>query len=275
MKLATLRTPRGTVAVRVDTTTATEIDGVSDVGALLARPDWRQIAAAGHGTTHDLDHLDYGPVVPNPGKILCVGLNYRNHIVEMGRDLPAYPTLFAKFAETLTGPYDDIVMPSETDQLDWEGELAVVIGRAARRVPQARAADYIAGYSVLNDVTVRDYQYRTEQWHQGKIFQATSPFGPVLVTADELPDGATLTTRVDHEVVQKATIDDLVFTPEHLVAYISAIVTLNPGDVISTGTPGGVGHARQPARYLAAGSRLSTGIDGIGELTNTVVADAP
>jgi acylpyruvate hydrolase len=216
----------------------------------------------------------WAPVVPSPGKIICVGLNYRNHILEMGRELPEFPTLFAKYPEALIGAYDDLVLPAvAADAVDWEAELAVVVGSSARNVDEAAAADAIAGYSIMNDVTMRDYQYRTPEWFQGKTFEGTAPFGPVLVTADEFTLGASLRGEVDGEVVQEVSTDDLVFNPAALVSYISHILTLKPGDVIATGTPGGVGHARKPPRYLSAGSTLLTAVEGIGELRNRVVAE--
>jgi acylpyruvate hydrolase len=212
--------------------------------------------------------------VPNPGKIICVGLNYRNHILEMGRELPEFPTLFAKYPEALIGPYDDLVLPAvAAEAVDWEAELAVVVGSAVRNVDEAAAANAIAGFSIINDVTMRDYQYRTPEWFQGKTFEATAPFGPVLVTPDEFVLGGTLRGELDGEVVQESPTDDLVFGPAALVSYISRIFTLKPGDVIATGTPGGVGHARKPPRYLAAGSTLLTAVDGIGELRNRIVAE--
>ncbi|HEY5852653.1 MAG TPA: fumarylacetoacetate hydrolase family protein, partial [Aldersonia sp.] len=231
MKLATLRRDGGTVAVRVDSdTAATVIDGYADLSALLADPNWRSVAAKAAGAQVDLADADYAPVVPTPGKIVCVGLNYRTHIQEMGRDLPPYPTLFSKFKEALTGPYDDVVVPGyAAAELDWEAELAVVIGKAAYQVAEADAADYIAGYSVINDYTMRDYQYRTLQWDQGKTFEKTSGFGPFLVTDYAL--GSKIETRLEGEVMQSANTDDLVFTPAALVDYISHIVTLQPGDV--------------------------------------------
>ncbi|MPZ95168.1 MAG: 2-hydroxyhepta-2,4-diene-1,7-dioate isomerase [Propionibacteriales bacterium] len=273
MKLATLRTPEGTRAVRVETDGYVDL-GLPDVGELLARPDWRAQSGSesGSGTTYPADAADFAPLVPRPGKIICVGLNYRNHILEMGRDLPEAPTLFAKYADSLVGARDDIVLPPESDQVDWEAELAVVIGAPVRRASAEQATQAIAGFSVLNDVTMRDWQYRTKQWLQGKTFEATTPLGPVLVTPDELPGGVapalTMTAAVDGEVMQKAETADLVFGPVELVQYISTIITLRPGDVIATGTPGGVGHARKPARYLADGSRLVTEISGIGRLDN-------
>ena len=209
-------------------------------------------------------------MVPNPGKIVCVGLNYATHIKEMGRDLPEYPTLFAKFKEALTGPYDDVVVPEyAASELDWEAELAFVIGKRAYQVSEAQAADYIAGYSVINDYTMRDYQYRTLQWDQGKTFEKTSGFGPYLVTDYTL--GTRIETRLEGEVMQSATTDDLVFTPAKLVEYISHIVTLQPGDVIITGTTGGVGHARKPARYIQDGQTVEVSIEGLGSVKNTTI----
>ncbi|MBF4571847.1 fumarylacetoacetate hydrolase family protein [Herbiconiux sp. VKM Ac-1786] len=276
MRLATLRTPTGTVAVRIDNGTAVEL-GVPDIGALLARDDWKAFAAAGAGPAHPLNSIErsaWAPVVPAPSKIVCVGLNYRSHILEMGRELPEYPTLFAKYPEAVIGPYDPIVLPAYAAQaLDWEGELAIVIGAAARRLDRDAAALAIAGYSVMNDLTMRDYQYRTPEWFQGKSFEKSAPFGPVLVTADDYGVDTELRTEVDGEVVQSAITDDLVFDPAALVSYISQIFTLNPGDVIASGTPGGVGHARKPPRYLVDGNSLSTSVEGIGTLVNQVIVE--
>jgi acylpyruvate hydrolase len=273
MRLATIRVAGGTRAVRIDGGQAVET-GHSDVGALLAAPDWRDQAAAASGEQHPASSLDLAPVVPRPGKVVCVGLNYRNHILEMGRELPEYPTLFAKFADALIGPRDTIQLAPESSAVDWEAELAVVVGGTVRRAGAAEAATAIAGFTVLNDVTMRDWQYRTTQWLQGKTFEATTPIGPVLVTPDELPGGVRpalpLTAAVDGETVQKADTSDLVFDPVALVRYVSVIMTLRPGDVIATGTPGGVGHARKPPRYLAAGMTLTTEIGGIGRLENAV-----
>jgi acylpyruvate hydrolase len=278
VKLATLRVDGGTVAVRLDETEAVEIVGAADVGILLGDPHWRDRAAAASGSTYSLDEIaptDWAPVVPSPSKIVCVGLNYANHIREMGRELPEHPTLFAKYPEALIGPYDTIVLPREApDAVDWEGELAVIIGAAARRVDGEAAAATIAGYATLNDVTMRDFQYRTPEWFQGKTFEATTPFGPYMVTADEFVLEGELRTELDGETVQTTDIDDLVFAPAELVSYISHIVTLNPGDVIATGTPGGVGHARKPPRYLYDGALLGTSIEGLGSLANPVVREA-
>ncbi len=278
MKLATLRLAGRTVAVRLDETNAVEIPSVSDVGALLTNPAWRELAAEASGTHHALDSIaptDWAPVVPAPRKIVCVGLNYANHIREMGRELPEFPTLFAKYPEALIGAYDTIVLPVEApDAVDWEGELAVIVGAPARRVDGDDAARAIAGYATLNDVTMRDFQYRTPEWFQGKTFEATTPFGPYMVTSDEFELTGELRTTVDGETVQTTLIDDLVFSPVELVSYISHIVTLQPGDVIATGTPGGVGHARKPPRYLYDGAVLATTINGLGDLRNPVVRES-
>jgi acylpyruvate hydrolase len=272
MRLATIRTAAGTRAVRIDGDRAIET-GHSDLGVLLGEPNWRELAAAAAGPSRDRPALDYAPVVPRPGKIICVGVNYAAHIAEMGRDTPAYPTLFAKYAEALVGAYDDIVLPSASDAVDWEAELAVVIGAPARHVDESAAELAIAGYTVLNDVTARDWQYRTLQWLQGKTFEATTPIGPELVTADEAGSGLDLRCEVDGEVVQMANTGDLVFGAAATIAYVSTILTLQPGDVIALGTPGGVGHARKPPRYLQPGQTLTTSIAGLGQCRNTCVAE--
>ncbi|WP_277207558.1 fumarylacetoacetate hydrolase family protein [Isoptericola croceus] len=277
MRLGTLRRGTQTVAVRVDEGAAVEIAGHADVGHLLQDPRWASIARDAAGPAHDLADLApqaWAPPVLRPSKIVCVGLNYRNHIKEMGRELPEHPTLFAKFPEALIGPYDPVVLPAHAaDAVDWEGEVAVVVGRTARRLTVEEAEAAIAGYAVINDVTMRDFQYRSPQWLQGKTFEATTPFGPWLTTLDAVHPGGELVTEVDGEPVQRTPIDDMVFGPAALVAYISAIVTLHPGDVIATGTPGGVGHARKPPRYLAPGQTLVTSVGGLGTLRNDVVKE--
>ena len=269
MRLGTIRTASGTSAVRIDGDLAIEI-GASDVGALLAAGDWRAQAGAADGPQHRIADLSYAPVVPRPGKIICVGLNYRSHIIEMGRDLPEYPTLFAKYPEALIGAFDPLTLPAESDQVDWEVELAVVVGRRVRHAGAAAASEAIAGYSIINDVTMRDWQYRTPEWLQGKTFEATTPFGPHLVTPDEIAPDAKISCLIDGEVVQDSTIADLLFGPVDLVCYISTILPLDPGDVIATGTMGGVGHARTPPRYLQSGQTLVARIEGIGETVSPV-----
>jgi acylpyruvate hydrolase len=269
MRLATIRTGAGTSAVRIDGEIAVECPAI-DVGALLSLPNWQAATAAARGVERAVAGLDYAPVIPQPGKIICIGLNYRSHITEMGRELPTYPTLFAKYPEALIGPYDTLTLPAESGEIDWEAELAVVIGRPARHVDRAAAAEAIGGYTIINDVTLRDWQFRTREWLQGKTFEATAPFGPHLVTPDELAPDAEISCMLDDEVVQKSTIADLLFDAVDLVSYISTILTLNPGDVIATGTTGGVGHARVPPRYLQDGQTLITRVAGIGETVTPV-----
>lgn len=276
MKLATIRTPNGTEAVLVGDEELVGT-GYADIGALLQEPQWQDVARKADGTRYAAADASFAPVVPEPSKVVCVGLNYANHIREMGRELPEYPTLFAKYPEALIGANDDILLPPESDSVDWEAELAIVIAKKVRRASEAEAAEAIAGFAVLNDVTMRDWQYRSPMWLQGKTWATTTPFGPYLVTPDELPGGVrpalSLSGSVNGEVVQEANTDNLVFDPVALVQYISTILTLNPGDVIASGTPGGVGHARKPARYLAAGDVLTTRITGLGESAAKTVAE--
>ena len=282
MRLATIRVEGATSAVLAEGNALIDL-GAGDVGEFLAYADWRERAAAAAAAassgvvTHPRSGADFAPLVPNPSKIVCVGLNYRNHILEMGRDLPEYPTLFAKFADTLIGANDDIARPPETERWDWETELAIVIGRPVRRARGQLASAAIAGFTVLNDVTARDWQFRTKEWLQGKIWDASTPVGPFLVTPDELPGGTspelTITLTVDGETMQRDTTADLLFAPVQLVEYISTIIRLNPGDIIATGTPGGVGQARKPPRFLVGGETVTAAIEGIGQTTNRVVKE--
>lgn len=276
MKLATLRRDGATVAVRLDAEASVDIPGFADVGALLADPDWKAIAAGAAGrmiATADIPDDAWAPLVPRPGKIVCVGVNYREHIAEMGREEPDYPTVFTKYPEALVGANDPILLPPHAGEMvDWEAELAVVIGTRVRRADEQTAAAAIAGYTVLNDVSMRDWQNRTLQWLMGKSFENSTPVGPVLVTVDEVPVSARITTEVDGELLQDGRIDDLVFGPAAIVSYISQAFPLEPGDIVATGTPGGVGHARTPPRYLAAGQTVVTMIEGIGSLRNPVLA---
>ena len=278
MKLATIRELDGvTRAVRVEDDSLVDL-GEADLGAFLTHEDWADRAAAASEPVSHTRGATFAPVVPRPGKVICVGLNYRNHILEVGRDLPEYPTLFSKFADTLVGATDDIVKPPETTEFDWECELAVVIGTTVRRVSGPEAERAIAGFAVLNDVTCRDWQFRTREWLQGKNWQATTPLGPYLVTPDSLSGGVRpsleISTRIDGEIMQEDTTGDLLFDPVALVEYVSTMITLRPGDVIATGTPGGVGHARKPARYLEAGQVLTTEISGLGRCENRIIADS-
>ncbi|MDX3086671.1 MULTISPECIES: fumarylacetoacetate hydrolase family protein [Streptomyces] len=274
MQLATLRTADGTRAVRRDGDTLVDL-GYADLGELFAQDDWRERAAAATGTAYPVEGADFAPVVPNPSKVICVGHNYTNHIKEMGRDLPSFPTLFPKFAETLLGAHDDIVRPDETDALDWEVELAVVVGKRVRRADERQAAEAIAGFTVMNDVSVRDWQFRTIEWTQGKIWEASTPVGPYVVTPEEVGGvrpALEVTTTVDGAVMQRDDTGTLLFDPVFLVQYISTVITLNPGDLIATGTPAGVGNARDPKVFLLPGQSVVTEIAGLGACVNKVVA---
>lgn len=273
MRLATLEVNGTSIA-------AVEVDGhyvplpVADVGELLRQPGWRQIVEdrLNHEPVVSVPDALYRVVVPSPGKILCCGHNYADHIRELGRDLPRFPTLFAKFADTLTAPYADLVFDGESSEIDWEAELAVVMGAKVSHCSPEKARSAIAGFTIANDVSMRDWQRRTGQWLQGKAFDASTPLGPVLVTPDECsPEaGLSVTCSVNGEVVQWGNTSTLVFDAASLISYISRFTVLRPGDVVLTGTPGGVGMARTPPRFLADGDLLMTAIDGIGELRNRV-----
>ncbi len=212
--------------------------------------------------------------IPRPGKIICIGLNYRDHAAESNAEVPAYPTVFAKYASCIIGPGEAIVIPRVTSQVDYEGELAVVIGRRARDVAETDALSYVAGYAPFNDVSARDYQSRTSQWTIGKTFDTFGPFGPALVTADEIADPHTLDIRVSigDAVLQSSNTKHLIFTIPQLIAYLSSVMTLEPGDIIATGTPAGVGAARKPQRWLVAGDVVRVEITGLGVLENPVMA---
>ncbi|MEO7911495.1 MAG: fumarylacetoacetate hydrolase family protein [Roseiflexaceae bacterium] len=214
--------------------------------------------------------------IPRPGKIICIGLNYRDHAAESNAELPAFPTVFAKYSSCIIGPGEAIVIPRVTSQVDYEGELAVVIGRRARDVAEADALDYVAGYAPFNDVSARDYQMRTSQWTIGKTFDTFGPLGPALVTADEIPDPHTLDIRVSigDDLLQSSNTKHLIFTIPQLIADLTSVMTLEPGDVIATGTPAGVGAARKPQRWLVPGDVVRVEISGLGALENPVVASA-
>jgi acylpyruvate hydrolase len=274
MRLATIRTPDGTTAARLDGDVLVPL-AADDVGALLASGgDPAAATRAGAGPV-PVSAASFAPLLPRPAKVICVGLNYRAHIAETGRDLPQYPTLFAKFAQTLLGARDDLVIPAVSDRVDWEVELGVVIGHPIYRASRDEAAAAIAGYTVTNDVSMRDWQNRTLQWLQGKMFERSTPVGPYLVTGDEVGDAADLEVRceVDAAVMQRSRTSDLLFGPAEIAAYASQAVTLLPGDLLLTGTPGGVGNARKPPVYLQPGQTLRTVIEGLGECVNQCVAD--
>jgi 2,4-diketo-3-deoxy-L-fuconate hydrolase len=212
--------------------------------------------------------------VPQPGKIICIGLNYRDHAQESGQPLPDEPVLFAKFANSVVGSGEAIVIPSVTQKVDYEAELCVVMGRVARDVPVAEALSYVAGYTCANDISARDLQFRSGQWTRGKTVDTFLPTGPWLVTADEIPDPQMLGMRclLNGEVMQQSNTGQMVFGVAELVSFISQTMTLEPGDLIATGTPSGVGYARNPPIYLRPGDTVTVEIDSIGALVNPVRA---
>ena len=232
--------------VRIDGERATPLAGASELSR--ETPSEWLAAAPPAPDPVPVAELTFRPLVPRPGKIICIGLNYKAHIEETGREDSDYPVLFTKFATSLAGARDALPVPAESDAVDYEGELAVVIGVSTRRVTEADALDHVAGYAVANDVTMRDFQYKTHQWLQGKAWDAVTPLGPELVTRDEIGDGAglTLRTTLNGTVVQESSTDLMIFPVRELVATISTFTTLEPGDVILTGTPSGVGYRREP-----------------------------
>jgi acylpyruvate hydrolase len=217
------------------------------------------------------------PVLPRPGKIVCVGLNYRAHAEEGGYDVPDYPTLFTKFAETLVAAGDPILLPPESSAVDFEAELAFVVGRPVRRASGAAALEAVAGYTVANDISMRDYQYRTAQWLPGKNWAASTPLGPFLVTADEVgdPHQLDISLELNGERMQSANTSRFIFDVPTLVATISEFIPLAPGDVVLTGTPSGVGYRRDPKVLLRDGDRVTVEVERVGRLENRVLAEAP
>ena len=240
-----------------------------------------RLSAAGQallsGPEVDLGSVTLLPPLPSPPKIVCVGLNYADHSAESGFKVPDYPTVFGRFASSLIGHGAPIVRPRVSEQLDYEGEFVAVIGRGGRNIPRERALDHVVAYSLFNDASIRDYQFKAPQWTVGKNFDDTGAFGPYLVTADELPSGCKglrLQTRLNGAVVQDASTDDMVFDVENLVATISEAITLNPGDLIVTGTPSGVGLARKPPLFITPGDVCEGVGEGRGVLVNPVADEA-
>jgi acylpyruvate hydrolase len=275
MRLCTLRLEGGaTCAARVEGDRFIEL-AFSDVGELLGSAAGVTAAATATNEVREwgLSEVSLDAPSPRPGKVICLGLNYRHHILEMGMELPDFPTLFAKFTEALIGPNDEIVLPDGVN-VDWEVELAVVVGRPIRHATPEQAMAALGGYTVGNDISVRDWQWRTSQWLQGKTFESTTPTGPMLVTPDEVDLGeAVVRCWVNWQLMQEAPVADMVFGVADTLAYISRFITLKPGDLVFTGTPGGVGAARDPQVFLQPGDEVVTAITGLGELRNRCVAE--
>lgn len=247
-----------------------------DAGAIARRDVEAQkqlLAAVATGVPVDVESLRCLPPCTRPGKIICLGLNYRDHAHEFEFQPPSYPTVFARFASSLIGHEAPLVRPRVSTAFDFEGELAVVLGKGGRHIALGAALDHVFGYSVFNDGSIRDYQLRTPQWTVGKNFDGTGAFGPWLVTADALPPGARglmLETRLNGEVMQRASTQDMIFDVAQTIALLSECMTLDAGDVLVMGTPSGVGYARKPPLYMKACDVCEVAIEGIGTLRNTV-----
>jgi acylpyruvate hydrolase len=271
MRYASTYDPAGTpVVAEVQGDMLVPLDGLAELGAATTAP---VLAAAARRAADAFPAAaaTLRPVVPNPARVFCVGLNYQAHIAETGRSDSGYPVLFPKFASSLTGPFDRIDLPPESAQVDYEGELAVVIGAPGRRISEADADGYVLGYTVANDLSMRDYQYKTHQWMQGKAWDACTPLGPYLVTPDEADiSRQRISTVLNGEKVQDSAIELLIFSIPRLIATISQFTALGPGDLILTGTPSGVGHRRTPPRYLTPGDVISVEVTGVGTLRNIV-----
>ena len=220
----------------------------------------------------DENQIEWLPLISAPEKIICVGLNYKHHILEMGRDMPITPVLFAKFASTLNANKQPIPYIDISDSLDYEAEMAVIIGKKGKNIKKEQALEYVAGYTCFNDVTVREYQFKTVQWMQGKNFDGHGPIGPMLVTPDEIKDlsASKITLRLNGKIMQESFIGDLIFDIPTLIEAISKIMTLNPGDIIATGTPSGVGFGRDPKISMQRGDKVEVEISHIGLLENII-----
>jgi acylpyruvate hydrolase len=227
------------------------------------------------GILYNLDDISLLPPVLHPDKIICLGLNYRDHAAEAGMSVPDYPILFHKVSNSLIGHGQPIVIPRISEKIDYEGELTIIIGRRGKYIPEDQALSHVAGYTIGNDVSARDLQFRTSQWTTGKMLDTFGPLGPALVTSDEIPDANNLTikTILNGEVMQDGTTADKIFRVPHIVSYISQIVTLEAGDVIMTGTPPGIGNARNPPVFMKSGDTVSVEIERLGTLTNPLVAE--
>ena len=260
-------------------------NGVFDLGRHIgaAFPDLRSfLTAQSHGriaslpepltTDYATGQFTYLPLIPNPSKILCVGLNYEDHRLETGRKKMDYPTIFTRFADTLAAHQSPMLLPAVSTSFDYEGELAVIIGKHGFHVPEENALDIVAGYSLFNDGSIRDWQRHTNQFTPGKNFPATAGFGPTLVTKEEAGPLAqkSIQTHLNDQQVQSAHLGDMIFSIAKVIAYITAFTALSPGDVIATGTPGGVGFTREPPLYMKGGDTVTVTIEDICTLTNTI-----
>lgn len=267
----------GLAARSGDKVTVVFDDALADLDAQIAAGTLADAGAkAAAGETVDETALTFLPPVVRPSKIICLGLNYRDHAEESGLGIPEFPVLFARFPSSLVGHRAPIILPKVSDQLDWEAELVVVLARGGKNIAHTAALDHVAGYSVFNDASIRDYQMKTPQWTAGKNFDDTGAFGPWLVTPDELPAGAAglkIECRVDGAVMQSSNTGNLIFDVAKTIELLSTFMTLQAGDVLVMGTPGGVGIARNPQVWMKAGQTCEVEIEGVGLLVNPIVAE--
>lgn len=257
--------------------------GYSDTLSFLYAGEDAWLEAAEAASSADLDsdavirteEADLLAPIAMPGKFICIGLNYRDHAIESNMQLPKTPVVFTKFSNCITGDNTEIVIPKLTTQLDYEAELAIVIGKEGKNIDPEDWAEYVFGYTIVNDLSARDIQLATSQWSLGKSFDGFGPMGPAIVSKDDIPDPHVLAIKlsIDGELLQNSNTDQLVFKAPDLIAYLSSIMTLEPGDIISTGTPAGVGLGRKPQRWVQPGETMVVEIEGIGTLTNTTVAE--
>ncbi|MBL4827905.1 MAG: fumarylacetoacetate hydrolase family protein [Spongiibacteraceae bacterium] len=276
MKYVSFKRPDGTASYgRLDAETIYDLAGNGAPDDLKAAITTGNLSALIDGETYALSDITLLPVVPNPTKIFCVGHNYESHRQETGRDKVGNPSIFTRFADTLNGQGQDILQPRVSTDLDYEAELAVIIGKEGRAISEADAMDYIAGYACFNDVSVRDWQWHTRQFTPGKNFPTTAPFGPYMVTPDEAGDlsDVRVVSRLNGAVMQDQPISDLIFPIAQVIAYISAFTPLKPGDVIATGTPGGVGAKRTPPVWMKPGDTIEVEIGPVGILKNTIAQE--
>jgi acylpyruvate hydrolase len=259
-----------------DAAVGTDILEFLQLGADAVATAKQAVAQAPADVRTPLADVKLLPPVPRPPKIICVARNYAEHAKEAGLEISPIPIVFARFANTLVADGDPVVRPSVSDQLDWEGELAIVIGKGGHRIKREDALEHIAGYSIFNDVTVRDYQFRVQQYTSGKNFDASGPFGPYLVLPDEVADPHKLdvTLEVNGTVKQTGNTSDMIYDLGTIIEHISEWITLEPGDVIPTGTPSGVGFKRNPPEFLKAGDTVSVTVEGLGTLTNPVIEES-
>jgi acylpyruvate hydrolase len=260
----------------VDVAVATQDLRLADLGAVLSGgPEvLDMISRAADQDGRELSEAEFGPAVPHPRRVLCFGVNYVEHALEGGRPPTKWPEVFVRGADSVAAPYGDLVKPQLTSKFDFEGELGLVIGRGGRYISAADALEAIAGYTILMDGTAREWQRASTQWTPGKNFDATMPIGPEIVTPDELDaSDLRLTTVLNGEVMQSASTAQMIFDIPRCVEYVSSFTTLRPGDVIATGTPGGVGFARTPPVWLTPGDLLEVAVEGIGRIANRVVAE--